>query len=263
MNSFRTQEDTLAALGPYPELEVDELGLGFVQNSEPKFRPTTSRRSSGPRHPTRWSGARRATVTSTPRSRVPGILDRLLAEGLSLRQRVQLRQPRCCAGCDRSAGCVRRQRCAVRGRDLSPADRRRSARVVHLAIRKGRSSSSSSATPGADGRGRDALLHRSSSVIRTSTPTQPVVRPGGPCRTLRERNSVLGLPLIKNEKTVDPADSSSPEAVEIESAMGAAIEVFPGATAIGVGRERFLPVKTTTTCAAAFRRVRAGKLTHS
>ena len=27
--------------------------------------------------------------------------------------------------------------------------------------------------------------------------------------------------------------------------MGAAIEVFPGATAIGVGRERFLPVKTT------------------
>jgi UTP--glucose-1-phosphate uridylyltransferase len=28
--------------------------------------------------------------------------------------------------------------------------------------------------------------------------------------------------------------------------MGAAIEVFPGATAIGVGRERFLPVKTTS-----------------
>jgi UTP--glucose-1-phosphate uridylyltransferase len=27
--------------------------------------------------------------------------------------------------------------------------------------------------------------------------------------------------------------------------MGAAIEVFEGATAIGVGRERFLPVKTT------------------
>ena len=27
--------------------------------------------------------------------------------------------------------------------------------------------------------------------------------------------------------------------------MGAAVEVFEGATAIGVGRERFLPVKTT------------------
>ena len=33
--------------------------------------------------------------------------------------------------------------------------------------------------------------------------------------------------------------------IQIESAMGAAIEVFPGATAICVGRDRFLPVKTT------------------
>jgi UTP--glucose-1-phosphate uridylyltransferase len=65
-------------------------------------------------------------------------------------------------------------------------------------------------------------------------------------KTLTERKSVLGLPLIKNEKTVDPADSSSPEVVQIETAMGSAIEVFEGATAIGVGRDRFLPVKTTS-----------------
>ena len=64
-------------------------------------------------------------------------------------------------------------------------------------------------------------------------------------RTLAERNAVLGLPMIKNAKTVDPSDSSSPEVIQIESAMGAAVEVFEGATAIGVGRERFLPVKTT------------------
>ena len=65
-------------------------------------------------------------------------------------------------------------------------------------------------------------------------------------RTLRERNSVLGLPLIKNEKTVDPADPSSPKVIQIETAMGAAVEVFEGATAIGVGRDRFVPVKTTS-----------------
>jgi UTP--glucose-1-phosphate uridylyltransferase len=57
---------------------------------------------------------------------------------------------------------------------------------------------------------------------------------------------VLGLPLIKNEKTVDPADPSSPRVIQIETAMGAAVEVFEGATAIGVGRDRFLPVKTTS-----------------
>ena len=58
-------------------------------------------------------------------------------------------------------------------------------------------------------------------------------------------SSVLGLPLIRNEKTVDPTDSSSPKVIQIETAMGAAIEVFEGAPAIVVGRDRFLPVKTT------------------
>ena len=63
--------------------------------------------------------------------------------------------------------------------------------------------------------------------------------------TLTERNSVLGLPLIRNEKTVDPSDGDSTPVIQVESAMGAAIEVFEGATAICVGRDRFLPVKTT------------------
>jgi UTP--glucose-1-phosphate uridylyltransferase len=62
---------------------------------------------------------------------------------------------------------------------------------------------------------------------------------------LRERGGVLGLPIIRNDKTVDPKDPSSPAVVQIESAMGAAIEVFEGATAIVVPRSRFLPVKTT------------------
>jgi len=63
--------------------------------------------------------------------------------------------------------------------------------------------------------------------------------------TLRQHDGVLGLPLIRNEKTVDPADPSSPKAAQVESEMGAAIAAFPGAQAICVGRDRFLPVKTT------------------
>ena len=64
-------------------------------------------------------------------------------------------------------------------------------------------------------------------------------------QTLADRAGILGLPLIRNEKTVDPTDPSSPRVVQIESAMGAAVEVFDGATAIEVDRSRFLPVKTT------------------
>jgi UTP--glucose-1-phosphate uridylyltransferase len=62
---------------------------------------------------------------------------------------------------------------------------------------------------------------------------------------LRERDGVVGLPMIVNEKTVDPADSSSPPVFQLETAMGAAIEVFEGAQAIRVPRSRFVPVKKT------------------
>lgn len=62
---------------------------------------------------------------------------------------------------------------------------------------------------------------------------------------LRERGGVLELPMIRNEKTVDPTDPSSPRVYQIETAMGAAIEVFAGARALCVPGARFAPVKTT------------------
>jgi UTP--glucose-1-phosphate uridylyltransferase len=60
-----------------------------------------------------------------------------------------------------------------------------------------------------------------------------------------ERGGVLGLPMIVNRKTVDPGDPSSPKVIQLETAMGAAIDVFEGAAALRVPRERFAPVKTT------------------
>lgn len=53
----------------------------------------------------------------------------------------------------------------------------------------------------------------------------------------------IPLPMIKNSKTVDPKDDSSQAVVQLETAMGAAIECFDGATAIVVPRTRFAPVK--------------------
>ena len=57
---------------------------------------------------------------------------------------------------------------------------------------------------------------------------------------------MLELPLIVNPKTVDPTDASSTSVIQMESAMGAAIEVFEGSTVIEVDRSRFLPVKATS-----------------
>jgi UTP--glucose-1-phosphate uridylyltransferase len=56
---------------------------------------------------------------------------------------------------------------------------------------------------------------------------------------------VLPLPMIRNNKTVDPRDKKSTPVVQLEIAMGAAIECFEGAAAIEVPRSRFAPVKTT------------------
>lgn len=62
---------------------------------------------------------------------------------------------------------------------------------------------------------------------------------------LERQGGVLELPLITNHKTVDPRDAGSPEVIQLESAMGAAIGVFEGAHVLCVPRTRFAPVKTT------------------
>lgn len=64
-------------------------------------------------------------------------------------------------------------------------------------------------------------------------------------RALDERGGILDLPLIRNEKSVDPEDPGSTRVIQLETAMGAAVSVFPGAVALAVPRERFAPVKTT------------------
>lgn len=56
---------------------------------------------------------------------------------------------------------------------------------------------------------------------------------------------VLPLPMIRNSKSVDPRDKKSTAVIQLEVAMGAAIECFEGSTAIEVPRSRFAPVKTT------------------
>jgi UTP--glucose-1-phosphate uridylyltransferase len=62
---------------------------------------------------------------------------------------------------------------------------------------------------------------------------------------LRERQGILGLPMIRNHKPVDPRDPSSTPIYQLETAMGAAIELFDGAGAVRVPRPRFAPVKAT------------------
>ncbi len=62
---------------------------------------------------------------------------------------------------------------------------------------------------------------------------------------LEAAGDVLPLPLICNEKNVDPLDPQSPRVIQLETALGAAISLFEGAQAIRVPAHRFAPVKST------------------
>ena len=238
MNSFRTHEDTLLALASYDDLAVAGLDLGFLQNQEPKLRADDLTPVTWPADPSlEWCppghGDLYTALTTS------GMLDRLLSLGyryasVSNSDNLGAAPDAIIAGWFATTGAPYAAEICSR----TAADRKGG----HLAIRK------------ADGRLilRDtAQTPKEEMGYFTDEFRHPFFHTNNLwfdlealARTLRERKSVLGLPLIKNEKTVDPADSSSPKVIQIETAMGAAIEVFEGATAIGVGRERFLPVKT-------------------
>jgi len=63
--------------------------------------------------------------------------------------------------------------------------------------------------------------------------------------SMKASGGILDLPLIINQKTVDPCDKKSEAVYQLETAMGSAISAFDGAIAVCVPRTRFAPVKTT------------------
>jgi UTP--glucose-1-phosphate uridylyltransferase len=240
MNSFRTHQDTLAALAPYDDLPVAGLDLGFVQNQEPKVRTDDLTPVEWPTDPSlEWCPPGHGDLYTAIAS--SGLLDHLLSLGyhyasVSNSDNLGAAPNATIAGWFAASGAPYAAEVCRR----TAADRKGG----HLAIRKS---------------DRRLILRDTAQTPKKEMHffTDEFRHPFFHCnnlwfdlevldRTLRERKFVLGLPLIKNEKTVDPADPSSPKVVQIETAMGAAVEVFEGATAIGVGRDRFLPVKTTS-----------------
>jgi UTP--glucose-1-phosphate uridylyltransferase len=239
MNSFRTRDDSLEALAKYGDLAVDGLPLDFLQNAEPKIRVDDLTPVKWPAEPSlEWCPPGHGDIYTALLG--SGVLEQLLDAGFRYASASNsdnlgaVPSPRI-AGWFAASG-------APYAAELCPrtlADKKGG----HLAIRK------------ADGR----LILRDTAQTApeemdyfTDEFRHPFFHTNNLWfdleklhAALTERGAVLGLPLIRNVKTVDPTDPSSPEVFQIETAMGAAIEVFEGATAIVVGRDRFLPVKTT------------------
>jgi UTP--glucose-1-phosphate uridylyltransferase len=239
MNSFATRDDTLAALRRYPDLQVGDLPLDFMQGRVPKlledgFEPVEWKADPS----LEWAPPGHGDVYSSLRT--SGMLERLLDGGyryLFLSNSDNLGavlEPRILDWFAREGFPFLSE-----STDRTESDRKGG----HLARRRddGRLVLRETAqTPDEDVESfEDISRHRYFNCNNIWVDLEALDR------TLDERDGVLGLPMIVNRKTVDPSDSSSPAVVQLETAMGAAVGVFEGAAAIRVPRARFAPVKKT------------------
>ncbi|MBF0695852.1 UTP--glucose-1-phosphate uridylyltransferase [Actinomyces bowdenii] len=239
MNSFRTRRDTLEALAAYPDLAVPGLPLDFLQNQEPKLRQDDLSPVEWPVDPElEWCPPGHGDIYTALMA--SGVLDALIEQGyryamtsnsdnLGAAPSARIAGWFAASGAPYAAEMCRRTPADVKGGHL--AVRTRDGRII---LRD------TAQTPAEEmhyftDQFRHPFFHTNNLWFDLQ-----VLR-----ETLVERRGILGLPLIKNTKTVDPADPGSTPVVQIETAMGAAVEAFEGATAIEVPRSRFLPVKTT------------------
>jgi UTP--glucose-1-phosphate uridylyltransferase len=240
MNSFATRDASLAALEPYETLAVDGVAIDFVQSKAPKLRADDLEPVSWPDDPDmEWAPPGHGDLYPSLSS--SGALEALLEAGYeyafvaNVDNLGAVMEPRILAWLARE-----RIPFLMEVADRTEADRKGG----HLAQRAGGGGGlvlrEVAQTPDEDlGAFQDIGRHR---FFNTNTLWIDL---RALAAVLGERGGVLGLPMIVNRKTVDPGDAGSTAVIQLETAMGAAIDVFDGARAIRVPRTRFAPVKTT------------------
>ncbi|HXH80353.1 UTP--glucose-1-phosphate uridylyltransferase [Nocardioides sp.] len=239
MNSFRTSSDTMAALARYQDLQVDGLPLEFLQNKVPKLLASDLMPAGYPKNPDlEWCPPGHGDLYTALRG--TGLLAQLLDAGyryvfVSNSDNLGAVPDARVAGWFAGTGAP----FAIEAVRRTPSDRKGG----HFARRRsdGRIVLRESAqTLDSD---REALAdldrHKFTSTNNLWFDLRAMTE------TLDARQGILGLPLIRNVKHLDPGKPSTPEVIQVETAMGAAIEIFEGARTIEVGRDRFVPVKTT------------------
>lgn len=239
MHSFRTREDSLAILAKYPDLAVEGIDLDFLQNAEPKLTADTLAPVEWPADPDlEWCPPGHgdlfvALVASGTLAtlREKGFKYAFISNSDNLGA---VADPRVAAWMAQSGAPFAMEVCR---RTIS--DRKGG----HIARRT------------ADGR---LVLRDTAMVVEgeesafQDTDTWTLFNTNNLWidldaldAVLAANDGVLQMPLIVNHKTVDPTDKTSTKVIQMETGMGTAIEVFDGAAAVVVERDRFKPVKTT------------------
>lgn len=237
MNSFSTSDDTLSFLSSkYPDLASEE-GLEMMQNKVPKLNAETLEPASCESDPeNEWCppghGDLYAALVGS------GRLDALLKEGFKymfvsnsdnlgasldleiLTYFAEKNAPFLMECCERTENDKKGGHLAVRKSD------------GQLILRESAMCAEEDEDAFSD-ISKHRFFNTNNLWVRLDKLKEIIDRNGG----------FIPLPMIKNKKTVDPKDDSSTPVLQLETAMGAAIECFEGASAVVVPRTRFAPVK--------------------
>jgi UTP--glucose-1-phosphate uridylyltransferase len=238
MNSEATRAQTLTALNAHPELDVG-LALDFVQTMVPKLDAETLAPVSWPADPgLEWCPPGHGDVYGALRR--AGMLSALLERGF--RYAMISNSDNLGATLDpRIAAHVVGERIPFLMEVFEGSEAER--KGGHIARRRSDGQlilrEVAQTPPEDEGSFRDYRRWRYYNTNNLWVDLQAL------SDKLDEGGGVLALPLIVNDKTVDPRDSDSTPVLQLESAMGAAIESFTGSRILLVPRTRFVPVKST------------------
>lgn len=238
MNSFATQADSLAALKAYPDLAGSAFGLDFLQHKFPKILQDGLAPAAQAANPDLgWNPPGHGDLY--PALLTSGALDRLLESGFEFAF---------VSNGDNLGAALDSDLLGYFAQNAFPF-------MMEVAARTAADRKGGHLAVGKDG---GLLLRESAQCPPEDMPAfQDIERhayfntnnlwlylPALKAR-LKALDGVLGLPLIRNRKMLDPRDPHSPPVYQLETAMGSAIHVFPDAAAVCVPRTRFSPVKTT------------------
>jgi UTP--glucose-1-phosphate uridylyltransferase len=236
MNSYRTRDETLAALERYPDLPAD-VPLDFLQHRVPRIRADDLAPVAWPRDPElEWAPPGHGDLY--PALRSSGMLDALLGAGYhhafvsNADNLGAVLDPRLLAWLASEPVPFVMEVVAGTQADRKGGHIARRAADGRLVLRE---------TAQAD----DPASFRDFRRWRHYNTNNLWIDLRALAALLAAGDGTIDLPLIVNRKRVDGSDPSSPEVIQLESAMGAAIGAFDAARAIAVPRTRFAPVKTT------------------
>lgn len=241
MTSFSTDADVRMAFSGYEELSPYGLPVSFLQHRHPKIYIDTMMPANEQDADLNWNPPGHGDIY--PALIASGLAERLLQLGkryafVANADNLGATVEPAILGYFASRGAPFLMETALR----TKAD----AKGGHLALRRSdgrlvlRESSQAPTEPGGEiiASFQDVERYRYFNTNNIWLDLQAVVD------VARSHDGVIPLPLISNRKNVNPRDRSSRKVVQIETAMGAAIEVFQGAVALQVPRSRFAPVKT-------------------